>query len=166
MRAALLCRFLIPRVWCNLQLYDPVTNARLKRGNTCGGTESTTALQVDLPCMKRTYHGCARNNSLGQRSALMRAAIINRQKLVPEIENCNLPSAHLDHSSFANGNIFACSSANPHLVFFHPASLSIDSIFTNCVGCRGASPSSHASRDAAFDLRKRSRSPCCIASGA
>jgi hypothetical protein len=43
----------------------------------------------------------------------VRAPIINRQKVVSEIENRNLPAAHHDHPAFANRNVLARSDSHP-----------------------------------------------------
>src|SRR5665213_1845449 len=118
--------------------------------------------KIHLPRMQRTHDGVAGNDAVAERSALMRALVVHGEKAIAEVEDRNLPVANHRGPAFTRRNAVAMRYANP----FHDITLSIGRRGMNCVGLTGVCPSSHASREAAFDLRSRSSNPIRAGSGA
>ena len=152
----------------NLYKDDPRLDARPIRRNASGlclWPGNTSRLEVDLPRVQGTNDSVTGDNSFRQRAALVRTSPVDSKEPVTKIEDRDVAPADVHRSTFTQGNILHGCDANP-LFVTHACTFSSGSICTNCVGCRGASPSSHASREMRLDFLNRSLKPCWIASGA
>src|SRR5262249_43459145 len=124
--------------------------------------------EVHLPRVQRTDHRRAGDDAVAEGPASVRAAVPGREEAVPEVEHRNMATVHENLAPFARGE--AVARRQPHAVMaahvsVRPARSSAVS-GTNCVGCLGACPSSHASRARAFERCSRSLKAARTASGA
>src|SRR5882762_1026526 len=60
-----------------------------------------SAFKIDFPGVQRTYNGCSRNNPVRQRAAVVRATVIDRQKVIAQIEDGDLIAANLYRAALA-----------------------------------------------------------------
>src|ERR1700739_1958638 len=60
--------------------------------------------EVERPSVERTRHAGARNNAVGQRAAAMRAAVIDGDEGVAQIENGETAAGNFYRLSLAHGN--------------------------------------------------------------
>src|SRR3989440_4945216 len=86
--------------------------------------------------------------------------IFDGQKTIAKIKNGDFAPSDTHGTSFAQRDILHFRNTHPLFVAAHACTFSSGSIWTNCVGWRGVSPSSQASCDSRLDLRYLSRKPC------
>ncbi len=130
-----------------------------------GRPHDCTGAQADLPGMERTDNRAVGDDPVGQRSSLVRTAVVDRCESISKIEDGDLAPA--DESGTALTHRDAVGRGDPYPSFVvHMSPCSIGCNGMNCVGCTGCAPSCHASRDRAFDFRRRSSSRRRTLSGA
>src|SRR6266850_5089224 len=127
-----------------------------------GGPRDSAGFEIHFPLVQRADDGVACDDAVAERSALMRTLVVDGEKAIAEVENGDSLVADLGGSPFTRRDAVAGRNADPA----HDKTLSMGRRGINCVGFTGDWPSSHASRDAAFDFFSRSRRPCRVASGA
>jgi hypothetical protein len=79
-------------------------DASLECAHACrrvGWLGHTPALEIHLPGVKRADYGCSRNDTVRQRPAIVRTAIIHGQEAVAEIEDCDLLASDFHGAALA-----------------------------------------------------------------
>ena len=71
-------------------------------------------LKVNFPRMQGAHDGSTENDSLRQRSATVRAPILDREEAAAYIEKGDVSPANNRNPSFTKGNIFARGDTNPN----------------------------------------------------
>ena len=125
------------------------------------------------PVSSRTFQACSgqttaqpADDAVGQRSALVRAAVLDGQEPVAEVEDRQLARRRASPRVPRARGMLPVVVTRTQRGIAHELTSSSGRSGMNCDGCTGSRPSCHASRDRAFDLRSRSSSPARTSAGA
>src|SRR6185312_8534989 len=116
--------------------HDAVLDARRVRPHTVilfGGPGDGARLQIHLPRMERTDDGVAGHDAVAERTALMRAQVVDGEKAIAEVEDGDLPLADDGRAALARRNAVARRDPDPA----HDITLSIGRRGMNCAGLTG-----------------------------
>jgi len=75
--------------------------------------QNGSTAEIERPGVERTSNAGAGNDAVGQRTAAMRAAIIDSHERIAKVEDGEPPSGDFYRFPLAHGNSFAPGHANP-----------------------------------------------------
>ncbi|HKR27238.1 MAG TPA: hypothetical protein VJS11_07275 [Acidobacteriaceae bacterium] len=82
-------------------------------------------MKIYSPRMQRTDDRAAGNDPVRQRSTAMRAAVLDGEEALAEVEDGDLATVDLDCAPLTERNVFGMGNANPGLRMFHWVTISI-----------------------------------------